>query len=239
VDKYGVALADLFLPHVNGQPAAGDAGALEDALGRLLAAARHAWPALGISDETFLRHAASCVVPSEAGLEAALADLRAADLYLACGCLHGDPAAFAAFEAGFLLPLRAPGALGRSAAPAADDVLQELRARLFVARGAVPPRIATYRGRGPLGAWVRVAAARVAIDLARAAPEPAARAEEAGLRAPADDPELQLLKRRYRPELEAAFRATLAALPARDANVLRLHYIRDLLGRYAALGVPC
>jgi RNA polymerase sigma-70 factor (ECF subfamily) len=76
---------------------------------------------------------------------------------------------------------------------------------------------------------VRVAAARLAIDLRRARKaDEGSVAAEGPIRAPADDPEIELLKHRYRPELETAFRATLAALPDRDANVLRLHYLDGL-----------
>jgi len=64
--------------------------------------------------------------------------------------------------------------------------------------------------------------------------------EQAGAGVPADpdqdliaqaapaDPELAYLKRHYRSVFETALRTTLAALPPRDANVLRLHFLEGI-----------
>jgi RNA polymerase sigma-70 factor (ECF subfamily) len=225
----------MLLPHVAAGPApAPDDGALEQALARLLEAARGAWPRLSISDEAFLRYVAERLVPAEP-LPEQLAAIHAPDLFLACGCLQGEPAAMSAFDDRFITPLRRLAARARSPSASVDDVLQEIRARLLVARGEGAARLASYNGRGSLNAWVRVAAARLAIDLHRARSNDEGSAPaDAPIRAPGDDPEIELLKQRYRPELETAFRATLAALPDRDANILRLHYLDGLTGEKIA-----
>ncbi|MEJ7597851.1 MAG: sigma-70 family RNA polymerase sigma factor [Kofleriaceae bacterium] len=94
---------------------------------------------------------------------------HAADLALAYVCARGDGIALHQFEQryGTLLTEvvrtvdRDPGFV--------DDVLQQLRERLLTRDGeAGPPRIVRYRGTGPLGAWLRVAALRLAIDHRRA-----------------------------------------------------------------------
>ena len=50
-----------------------------------------------------------------------------------------------------------------------DDTRQALREKLLVAAPGARPRIGEYAGRGPLQAWVRVAAVRAALDILRAA----------------------------------------------------------------------
>ena len=97
----------------------------------------------------------------ERGITADVLGARGADLYLAAACARGDAAAVNAFDRAFL---QAPGPIG--AGKVTPSQLDEVRQRLRVKLLAGPnPNITTYRGFGPLGAWVRVAAARVASNL--------------------------------------------------------------------------
>jgi len=95
-------------------------------------------------------------------------------------------------------------------------------------------RIETYGGRGPLGAWLRVAAVRVARALARdrrgALPidEPGAVAD------PIADPELSFLKERYRREFRDAFHETLRSLADRERTVLRFYVVEGMSARAIA-----
>src|SRR6185295_15945801 len=82
-------------------------------------------------------------------------------------------------------------------------------------------------------AWLRVAAIRIAIDLARQTGPDGAAASDAlpddGGDAMLDriqrgDPELELVKERYREELAAAVREAFATLTAEQRNLLRLNY---------------
>jgi RNA polymerase sigma-70 factor, ECF subfamily len=192
-----------------------------------LDAARAAWPELRLEPAKFAAHAAACGARPQ----------HLADLYLACAAAAGDPAALRAFDER-LLPAVDPVVRRIDASPAfLDEVRQLVRVRLLVADGAAAPRIAGYRGAGPLVGWLRVAAVRVALNLKR------------GARAAVDvddvigeivtreaDPELRHLKALYRAELADALRAALAALPDRDRAVLRLHYVDGLrLAPIAAL----
>jgi RNA polymerase sigma-70 factor (ECF subfamily) len=90
------------------------------------------------------------------------------------------------------------------------------------------PRIAGYRGAGPLRAWAAIAAQRAALHAKR---------EHAG--APTDDaladlidrepdPELRSLRRLYRAELRDALAGALAGLPDRARAVLRLRFVDGL-----------
>jgi len=148
------------------------------------------------------------------------------DLYLACACAHDDAAAHAAFDRAFLSEI---GKHIRRIDPAGeliDEVQQLLRERLLVARAGERPRIAEYSGRGPLAAWVRVAAVRVAVDLRRKrGTDPAALGDAEHLAAADLDPETALIRARYQRDYETALREALAELSAKQRNLLRMHFV--------------
>src|SRR5581483_4498624 len=95
------------------------------------------------------------------------AAVAGSDLYLACACARGVPAALAALDRAVLL--RVPAFICRVSTDAAfaDEVRQQLRERLLVAPPGGAPKIAEYGGAGALHAWVRVAALRTALNLRR------------------------------------------------------------------------
>lgn len=201
------------------------AGALEAALASALDAGRAAWPDVPLDPLEFAAHLAARVPDAPPDLAAAIGELHAADLYLACACARGEPRALACFDDHFMAAVGRTWGGRHRLADFADEVRQALRVRLLVAEGGAPPRIAGYSGRGPLAAWVRMAATRLGLDLRRRE-RPTARDDddELTLEARGDDPELEYLKTRYAAELTEALQTTLAALSARTANVLRLHY---------------
>jgi RNA polymerase sigma-70 factor (ECF subfamily) len=221
-------LTELFVPYVpSAAGAAPPLPALEEKLQTLLQLGRSTWPDLAVPEELFLRQVAQGV-PEGGDVLAFLDQVHATDLYLVCGCLHGDSRAHAALEDHYLARLSEQITRTKGAS-FAGDVLQDLRTRLLLARDGLPPRIAGYHGRGPLAGWLKVAAARVTVDLIRShRPDNIGSEDEAQLRAPAPDPEMEFLKQRYRREFEDAFRETLSALEDRDANVLRLYYLEGV-----------
>lgn len=184
-----------------------------------------AWPQFSVERDAFAHHVrASGVDPAE---------LAIADFYLAFACARGDVAAIAAFERTLLTEVAAYIARMDSDPQLADDVRQLLRERLLVGPA---PKIATYSGRGPLGAWLRTVAVRAASELVRAR-KPYAPLDEARP-AGQPDPELDYLKTRYATEVGEAFAAVLAALPQKERNILRLHFfdgmtIEAIAGMYA------
>lgn len=206
-----------------GRAAASAGASLEAALIAALEAGRAVWPQVALDPLEFIAHLAGRV-PDAPDLAGAIGELYAADLYLACACARGETRALACFDEHFLA---AAGRTWRSRHPLADfadEVRQLLRVRLLVSDGGGPPRIAGYSGRGPLAAWVRMAATRLGLDLRRRERPGARDEDELTLEARGDDPELEYLKTRYAAELNEALHTTLAALSARTANVLRLHY---------------
>ncbi len=106
--------------------------------------------------------------------------------------------------------------------------MQELRTKLLVGED---PRILRYGGRGPLLAWLRVAATRTAIDLIRA--DKAAPAESTSTtieELPQADlgPEVQLLREAYRDLFNDALAATMRELSVEDRQLLRRHLVDHL-----------
>src|SRR5262249_50262336 len=138
--------------------------------------------------------------------------MHATDLYLACACAQGDPNALRVFERCYMPEATAHLLRAREGEAFADEVRQALRERIFVALDGQLPRIGTYSGRGPLAAWVRIAAVRVASNLQRARKGVTTTFVEP-LRSPLPDPELDYLRMRHGRELKRAFEATLVALP--------------------------
>jgi len=155
----------------------------------------------------------------------ALASVHLADLALAVACAAGDPAALELLDQRYLAQI--PSYLGKhGGTPAfADEVRQRVRMKLFVGDA---PKIASYAGTGPLGAWLRVVTIRCARDLHRAA-HPAAQLTEAIAQpSMAPDPELDYLKLRYGAELSAALGEVLGALEPRQRNLMKLYFLDGL-----------
>ncbi|NTX60716.1 sigma-70 family RNA polymerase sigma factor [Myxococcus sp. CA051A] len=149
------------------------------------------------------------------------------DLALARACAHGDPVALAALEAHIIPQVRV--ALKRRGVDetTTDEALQVLRARFLVADGALPPRITEYSGRGPLSAWLRMTALRLAWGLVNERKGPAL-SDDAPLEALSGAPhdmELQYLKSRYGADFNAAFQEALAGLEPRARTLLRMHLV--------------
>lgn len=156
------------------------------------------------------------------------------DIALAWAAGRGDATALRQIDA--LVAEIGPAVRRIDGSPAfVDEVSQAVRVRLLVAEPGAAPRIAGYRGRGPLGAWIRAAATRVAIDLKRsAAPELAGDDILGDLVSREPDPALRHLKTLHRADFQRALAEALGALPDRQRAVLRLHYVDGL--RLAEIG---
>jgi RNA polymerase sigma-70 factor (ECF subfamily) len=219
------AIADAFLAAV--EPSRRDALAtpeLGEALAAIVATARAAWPAVrAIDASAFARWIGARLPP------AGLADLPARDLYLACACAAGDPAALAAFDAEYLREVDIAGARLRAASGVREEARQVVRDLLFVPRPGRPPAIATYAGRGDLRGWVRVIATREVVRVCEAnAREVPAADELLEALSPASDPGLEQLKRRYRDEFATALREAIARLTPRERTLLSYHLVDGL-----------
>jgi RNA polymerase sigma-70 factor (ECF subfamily) len=189
-------------------------------------AARERHPGLALDDEAFIARL------SHAAGDEPLEKIAADDLYLALGCERGDARAIGTLEAEVLARIPAFLAGVRGGDELVDEVRQRTRERLLVAPAGEAPRIADYAGRGPLAAFVRVVAVRIALDLLRQRAPAVGEIEDAI----AHDPELSLIRERYREPFRAALRDAFTELAPEERSVLKLHFLEGMnLDRLAAM----
>jgi RNA polymerase sigma-70 factor (ECF subfamily) len=195
---------------------------LAPALTTMLDAGRAAWPGLALEATDF---AAFVAERCEGGALPPRA--YAADLFLACACLHRVRGATELFCRAFAGDVERAIARVSSSAHVVEEVRQALHERLFVGPGGSAGKIAGYGGRAALATWVHVAAARLAINL-EVKEKGAKRRESAEDARPVVDTELEYFKRRYASDFEAAVRAGVQRLPAEARAVLRGHLVEGL-----------
>lgn len=185
--------------------------------------ARSVWPEVELPLEPFAEYLAA---RSGAG-STAPAPERAAELYLACACVRGLPAALSAFERRFLVQV--PAFLGRLALPESTvtEIKQLLRAKLLVSTETGSAKLSEFSGQGALLGWLRVVAMRTALSLLRQRSDKPL--DDIGgderVMAATEDPELVYLRNRYQSEFKEAFAAALAQLTSEQRNLLRLHLV--------------
>ena len=203
--------------------------ALESTLATVLAKARAEWPQISLADELYLAHLA-VRVDTEEPIESALSQLQVGDLYLACACSRGDPAALMEFEGRCFPELARAVKREPKLKESLDDIKQMLRERLFVQSGARSPRIDEFSGRASLRTWFRVIAARTVINLATRGPKEQATDEDelSALPLVVSDPELRYMKEVYRTAFIEAFSESVRALSPRSRNLLRYSLSQNL-----------
>ena len=223
--------AEAFLEHTSTRASSlDDAMGVEGLLHRAWATGLGAWPRVDLPADIFARHLAQRL-PEGRPLAQQLESLALADLYLACACVHGVPAAIDSLERHYLAKL--PMALAYLKQPAAmlDDVCQMVRMHLLLGMSGGRPRLAEYTGRGSLQSWIRVIAARMSLKQAAPAPETPEEDVFAALEAlpaPGANAELELIKRRYHREFRQAVREAFDSLSSEQRHLLRLHFIDRL-----------
>jgi RNA polymerase sigma-70 factor (ECF subfamily) len=184
------------------------------------------WPDIELDHERFAAHVSS--VDPEASSR------FPTDLFLAAACIHRDPTALTIFDREVLSSAR--GAIGAidSNTEFIDEALQRLRTSLMVGDGnGVAPRLTLYAGRGPLRAWVGIAAARVALMMRRSqkrSKEISTDEDWTGSLAmiSTNNPELELLKRQYAAAFSIALRDAVQALEPRMRSVLKMSFVDGL-----------
>lgn len=201
-----------------------------EALRQLYTAGHQQWPSIDLAFEAFAEH---CVRlwPSPDGPEFSS---HPGDLYLCSACASGVA------EATIVLA-REGSPVARLAIARIDrdpefvqDVLQELWQKLLVGPEA---KVREYAGRGPLQAWLKVAATRLALDRVRARKNARETPADVSARVAgyAPDPEWLLIRERHGHAFQDALRRALARLSAQERNVLRMHVVGrcsiDQIGR--------
>lgn len=148
------------------------------------------------------------------------------DMVLVAACLAGDPRALRILDQDVQRACAESSARLRFDASANAETAQRLRARLLVGGPRTGPALATYDGRGPLLAWLRVSASRQALMLRRAEARHETEAvDTASAVEPFFDPELGVLKADSAVVVTEAFHAAFAEMSARDKMLLAYHYL--------------
>ncbi len=218
-------LAAVFQSHYRGHCA--PPKTLEPILQQLVGEARSAWPELTLEPARFVEHIAARL-PEGRPVEEALSRLRAPDLFLACSCLVGDRRAIELFEHRLLSQLPLHLAHLRLPPATVQEVHQQLSERLLLGGPERAPKIGDYSGQGALGAWVRVAAVRTALNLRRGLKREVQRDSDSSWKDHSPDPELRLIKARYQGDFQKAFQEVLQSLSQKERNLLRLHFLDGL-----------
>jgi len=195
-----------------------------------LAEGAREWPSVALEPAVYLHYLADKLRerPGEAA-DAVIRNMPAADLYLAAACTAGDAAAVAAFRDA-ILPVIRPALAKLSLSETTIDETHQRVLVMILVGDPVRPAIAAYSGRGRLRSWVRSIAVRTARRLAGLTDGGADTGPDEldRLSANVHDPELAMLRERYRDQVRAALAEALASLTERQRNVLRQYYIDAL-----------
>lgn len=181
--------------------------------------AHRRWPGIRYEVDDFRKHV------SRVGAATQELELRGTELFLAAACAGGDPVALRVFEAKYIASIEPSLARFRAGPDFTQEIQQELRCRLLAPPA---PRIAGYSGTGPLAAWVRIAAVRIALNLRRSARR---RSEDLIVDDLLQDVPLpldQAERARCAEILNAAVREAFLRLSLHQRNLLRLHYADGL-----------
>jgi RNA polymerase sigma-70 factor (ECF subfamily) len=200
-----------------------------DALVRTqLADGARAWPAVALEPAVYARHLADKL--RERASEPAdhvIRSMPGADLYLAAACTAGNAAAIAAFHEA-IFPVLRPALVKLALSQTTIDEAEQRVLVMILVGDPTRPAIATYSGRGRLRSWVKSIGVRTARRLAGTIENGVGDDELDRLTASVHDPELALLRERYREQVRGALATALAALAERPRNVLRQYYIDGL-----------
>ena len=196
---------------------------LAEACSKLMTQVGARWPASWLDARDFGRYLGRRLDPG-VDVIAGLAEIYVSDLYLACAVVQRVDAALTAFD--HIVSTELPPALrALDARPdSIDETLQILREKLLVPTGD-GSRLESYSGHGPLGAWLRVSALRIALSARRKLqPDLAPDDELAAVLDLSPNAEVKVLAAQLGGDLRAALRSAISAQPARVRSVLRMYY---------------
>jgi RNA polymerase sigma-70 factor (ECF subfamily) len=206
---------------------------LDAELTRLHVAARAEWPELAIEYADFVRYVTERLPVGVDGVDAvtALRGLQTGQLYLACGCARGEPAAFKAFERMCAPVVALTLSQLRGLGGDADDVAQLVLQKVLVGDGDRSPKIVDYNGTGELRGWLKAVALRSGLNhLRKRKWEVVADEDDIWMAMPvgALAPGLAELRARCQSQFKLAFPRAVASLPPKERALLRYHYLDGL-----------
>ena len=193
---------------------------LEGRLSELYARGAAAHPSLSIDSATFARHLALCRAVIEPGARSPHVE----DLFLVCAALAGESAAIVSLRRRYHVVVVNYLRRIDSTLAARKDIEDQVWGLLLAGDGGRPPKLARYSGKGELAGFIGVSAQRFAFTAVRhsAAYERALTRARAEAMIVSGDPELTIIKERYRLGFEQAVRDALAILDDRARMMLRM-----------------
>jgi RNA polymerase sigma-70 factor (ECF subfamily) len=196
------------------------------AIARVTERGQARWPQFVLGSDGFTEHVRAHAI----GLSSAEIDkLHAEDLFLAFACVCRDPAALQEFRRH--VTARLPTFVGklRLTNVAMAEVEQEVLIKLLVGEDGLPPRLAQYKGRGTLDAWVCAVCLHAALVWHRRAGgdrlELHEDLDEVLVEA---DASLAVARRQFAGLLGPILRDVLLGLSARERLLLRMYYVEEL-----------
>jgi len=204
----------------------GEGGHVDEATRALWERGRTRYPELALDLGAFAAYLRTRLAGELADSQRELAE----DLFLVSACLAGVPGAAEQFSREHRASLATYVAPVVRGAHAIEELVDVLVAEILVGADGEAPRLATYGGRGPLRAWLRMLAVRRSLNEARDVARHARlehRLFTEAVEATAA-PEVTFMKARYGPDFKAAFRDAMGALAAPERALLRLHYGQEL-----------
>jgi len=194
------------------------------ALRAMLNAGRTAHPRLAVDGSDF----AAFLAERAEGAELPAARY-AADLYLACACVRRVAGAEEVFSRALAADIERAVRRVSSDPAFVDEVRQAVEERLLLGEDGGVGKLAGYGGRAALVTWVHVAATRLALNQKeKDKGAEKRRAHEKPDALIAGDAELELLKRRYAPEFEAALHAAVRRISESERELLRGHFLQQM-----------
>lgn len=186
-------------------------------------AARRELPEVDLSFDEFCNHLDAL------GYRTELPNHVAA-VYLCGACALQRPTGLRTLDHIYFPALKEIIGRARIAADVVDDLLQTVRERLLVEPKL---RIATYRGNGPLSAWLGVIASNAVRDRARCkretrSLEEASWSSNLAERADVESPEWVSLSRESSGLIEMALQRAIRGLELQQRRLLELHFLHGL-----------
>lgn len=183
-----------------------------------------AFPSLTVASDAYAAHVMSHV-PADVDVRSHLEGLRAADLYLAAACAHGDSVAIRSFEERCFAEIPFAHARIRPRMTI-DELAQHMRVHLFVrSDDEGRPKILQYAGTGEIRGWFRMVLVRQLLNMVRLRHRETDLDEallDALPAAASAHPDLEGVCQQYGPLLRGALSAAVAGLEPRERTVLRL-----------------
>jgi RNA polymerase sigma-70 factor (ECF subfamily) len=194
---------------------------LEARLAVLFARGVAAHPGMRLDAQAFARHLALC------GTDVGAKDLEtvhAEDLYLVGAALGREASAIAALRQAHDGVIR--GYLRRVEATTQqrEEIQRSIWDLLLLGAAVAGPKLASYSGRGQLAGFIGISAQRIAVTTIRrsaAQKRALAQARDVAI-VTCGDPEISMIKERYRGQFEESVRDAVGVLDDRERMIMRM-----------------